>query len=322
MASLKSELLAPPTSRSTQLINSEILHRPETSLFFVFRASLRLLSRQSSPESPCIREYSEQRSAGHLSNFQREGSVGAIYRQLGQGICAGECSFLCRGRRNKQRSGCVPASPGLRRMCPGRFRHLWPDQGSEGRRSLYPSSRRDDPLGQQDFLREGEAVGYSDAVFGMGLQLQADAGWPPGDLLSFLIWGDSVLESLCFPGHRMPFSVKTLTAVAACSFNLPDMAALTGATEAQSHVLANAMRAGPYVVTESEVIDIGCRSALGRVSQLLLGLEERLRKRRLSVKGTFQLPARQEHIADALGLTTGRCQPEYGQASPPRGHSL
>ena len=153
-------------------------------------------------------------------------------------------------------------------------------------------------------LREGEAVGQIHTLY---------SGWafsfkqtPDGrrQILSFLIPGDFlVLESLCFPGHRMPFSVKTLTAVAACSFNLPDMAALTGATEAQSHVLANAMRDHMSSLNQ-RLFDIGCRSALGRVSQLLLGLEERLRKRRLSVKGTFQLPARQEHIADALGLTT------------------
>lgn len=50
--------------------------------------------------------------------------------------------------------------------------------------------------------------------------------------------------------------------------------------------------------------DIGRRSALGRVAHLLLELEDRLRDRRMSHNGRFVFPARQEHLADSVGLTT------------------
>jgi CRP/FNR family transcriptional regulator, anaerobic regulatory protein len=153
-------------------------------------------------------------------------------------------------------------------------------------------------------LREGETARHIHTLY---------SGWafsfkqtPDGrrQILSFLIPGDSlILESLCFPGHRLPYSVKTLTSIAACSFDLPDMAALTRATEEQSHVLANALR-DHMSSLHHKLFDIGCRSALGRLSRLLLELEEQLRKRRMSANGTFQFPARQEHLADALGLTT------------------
>jgi CRP-like cAMP-binding protein len=50
--------------------------------------------------------------------------------------------------------------------------------------------------------------------------------------------------------------------------------------------------------------DIGRRSALGRVAHLLLELESRLKGKRMSHDGRFVFPARQEHLADSVGLTT------------------
>jgi len=51
------------------------------------------------------------------------------------------------------------------------------------------------------------------------------------------------------------------------------------------------------------LVDLGKRSALRRVAQLILELETRLESRRLSINGRFNFPVRQEHIADAVGLT-------------------
>jgi CRP/FNR family transcriptional regulator len=123
-------------------------------------------------------------------------------------------------------------------------------------------------------------------------------------ILSFLIPGDVVaLENLCFAGLPLPFSVRSLTQISLCTFDTNDMQHITQSSDKQSQKLAAAMR--DHVMNMNRcLVDIGRRSALGRVAQLILELESRLRARCLSVDGVFFFPARQEDIADALGLTT------------------
>ena len=154
------------------------------------------------------------------------------------------------------------------------------------------------------FLREGERFNESYTLY---------SGWafrfkqlPDGrrQILSFLLPGDSVmLESLCFPDLPLPFSVKTLTPIAACTFTLGDMVGLTSAKGRQAQYFAKVMR-DHLVSLNQRLVDIGRKSALGRVAQLILELEGRLRQRGLSINGRFEFPVRQEHLADALGLTT------------------
>ena len=154
------------------------------------------------------------------------------------------------------------------------------------------------------FLREGERFNESYTLY---------SGWafrfkqlPDGrrQILSFLVPGDSVmLECLCFPELPLPFSVKSLTPLAACTFTLRDMVSLTSAEGVQAQHFAKAMR-DHLVSLNQRLMDIGRKSALGRVSQLILELEGRLRQRGLSINGGFEFPVRQEHLADALGLTT------------------
>ena len=81
------------------------------------------------------------------------------------------------------------------------------------------------------------------------------------------------------------------------------MVNLTSAEGVQAQYFAKAMR-DHLVSLNQRLVDIGRKSALGRVAQLILELENRLRKRGLSVDGRFEFPVRQEHLADALGLTT------------------
>ena len=154
------------------------------------------------------------------------------------------------------------------------------------------------------FLREGEELRQIFTLY---------SGWafsfrqmPDGrrQILSLLIPGDSImLESLSFPGLPAPFSVRSLTRVAMCVFDLKDMIALTNAHGPQSRRLAAAMWEQVASVSQ-RLVDIGRKSALGRIAQFLLQLERRLRSRQMSVDGAFDFPVRQEHIADALGLTT------------------
>ena len=154
------------------------------------------------------------------------------------------------------------------------------------------------------FLREGEELRQIFTLYsGWALSFrQAPNG--RRQILSLLIPGDSImLESLSFPGLQAPFSVRSLTRIAMCVFDLQDMIALTKTQGPQSQRLAAAMREQVASVSQ-RLVDIGRKSALGRIAQFLLQLEQRLRSRQMTVNGTFDFPVRQEHIADALGLTT------------------
>lgn len=153
-------------------------------------------------------------------------------------------------------------------------------------------------------LREGEKPSQSYTLY---------SGWAFGykqladgrrQILFFLLPGDSViLESLYFPNLPLPFSVKTLTAIAVCTFTSSDMVHLANAKGAQSRHLANTMY-DHMATLNQRLIDIGRKSAMGRLAQLILDLEMRLRRRGLSDDGKIEFPPRQEHLADALGLTT------------------
>ncbi len=154
------------------------------------------------------------------------------------------------------------------------------------------------------FLREGEKPLQSYTLY---------SGWAFGykqladgrrQILSFLLPGDSViLENLYFPNLPLPYSVKTLTAIAVCTFTLGDMMRLANAQGAQSQRLSDEMYKHMGSLNQ-RLIDIGRKSAMGRLAQLILDLEMRLRHRGLSADGQIEFPAKQEHLADALGLTT------------------
>lgn len=49
--------------------------------------------------------------------------------------------------------------------------------------------------------------------------------------------------------------------------------------------------------------DIGRRTARGRLTQLILELMSRTSRNNLGTSGAFPFPLKQEHFADALGLT-------------------
>jgi len=154
------------------------------------------------------------------------------------------------------------------------------------------------------FLREGETPRYIFTLF---------SGWAfrykqlqdgRRQILSFIIPGDLlVLENLCFPHFPLPFSVKSLTTVSTCAFMLDDMVAIMRETPQQQEALA-AETQRYFTSIHERLLDIGRRSALGRIAHILLELQERLASRGLVRDGSFDFPVRQEHLADALGLTT------------------
>lgn len=124
-------------------------------------------------------------------------------------------------------------------------------------------------------------------------------------IASFLLPGDTLmLEAICFPRLPAPFSVKALTDVAICGFTTTDMITLLHGSDAQERKFSRA-RHQLLRFLHSRLFDLGRRSARGRLAQLVLELCERLKTRGMMADdGSFNFPPRQEHLADALGITT------------------
>jgi CRP-like cAMP-binding protein len=122
-------------------------------------------------------------------------------------------------------------------------------------------------------------------------------------ILAFVIPGDIVTpEMLCSGAYPVPFSIKTLTDVCLCSFEIKKFSGMMS-SEAQAERLKQ-MEEHYVGAIYRRMTDIGRRSAAGRLAQLILELERRLSRRKLTRGKTFDFPLRQEHLADALGLTT------------------
>lgn len=154
------------------------------------------------------------------------------------------------------------------------------------------------------FLREGEAPQSIFTLYSGWAMRYKQLQDGHRQILSFIVPGDLlVLENLCFPRLPLPFSVKSLTAVSMCAFLVEDMIQIMHGTSEQNE--AHAWEQQRYVASMHErLLDIGRRSALGRIAHLLLELRERLERRNLVHDGRFVFPVRQEHLGDALGLTT------------------
>lgn len=120
-------------------------------------------------------------------------------------------------------------------------------------------------------------------------------------ILSFLLPGDLIGIQAIY-GDPLRFSVQALTDVTLCAFNAKEIAEAMQKSPAQmKHLVARSIREAADA--DNRVIGLGRRTATERVAGLILKLTNAL-KRRKSVPGeNFAFPLRQEHIADALGLT-------------------
>jgi CRP/FNR family transcriptional regulator, anaerobic regulatory protein len=172
-----------------------------------------------------------------------------------------------------------------------------PDIVSTHRREVrtFPAGRT--------FLREGETQSLIFTLY---------SGWAFSfvtladgrrQIFSFFVPGDTlVLDSLAMGSVRLPFSIKSLTDVTLCALEAAAVDRLVRTGKAQQTQAAEAM--GRYLAaTYGRLANIGRRSALGRMAQLIIELEARLDARQMSERGTVPFPLRQEHLADALGLT-------------------
>ena len=111
------------------------------------------------------------------------------------------------------------------------------------------------------------------------------------------------MEQLYLPGSKMGYAVQSLTELRLCAFDPHSLSELLLRRPNQQEALAMAFTDRLSSMNQ-RLVDLGRRSAVGRLAQFLVQLEVRLRERRLSVDGSFLFPVSQEHIADALGLTT------------------
>ena len=123
-------------------------------------------------------------------------------------------------------------------------------------------------------------------------------------ILGFYVPGDLFdIETLLVGGDRpASFAVRALSEVETCSFPIETMRAIIhGSPEQRARFDEFAHRQLAYAYRR--MTDIGQRTAQGRMAQLFLELFERLTERGLVRDQAFDMPARQEHLADALGMT-------------------
>ena len=121
-------------------------------------------------------------------------------------------------------------------------------------------------------------------------------------ILSFLLPGDLVSASALFKTRQL-FSVQTLTDIRYCKFSRSE---LQKKLMEEPQVFEELMK---ICVAEKDqadqlIVSLGRRSAAARIARLIILLMERLSARGLVRGQAFDFPLRQQHIADAVGLTT------------------
>lgn len=149
---------------------------------------------------------------------------------------------------------------------------------------------RDEPTDEFCTLYSGWAVRY---------RVLADGS---RQVLGVLLPGDPV----CLPllsRDRVPFTVEAVTAVQLCVFRREDL--IECMREDPEHCLGivDAFRR-ELLRADDAVIDMGRRSAAGRMARFVVDLYGRLAERGVIEGGRIPFPLRQRHLADALGIST------------------
>ena len=120
-------------------------------------------------------------------------------------------------------------------------------------------------------------------------------------ILDFLLPGSFIgLNVLWF--EAMPHSVRSLTSVSLCVFDKEKFRnLLRRKPEFEWELLRYATS---YQASSDERLsDLGRRTATERIARLVLKIHDQSDSRGMVKGGAFPFPLRQEHIADALGLT-------------------
>jgi CRP/FNR family transcriptional regulator len=125
--------------------------------------------------------------------------------------------------------------------------------------------------------------------------------------------GGRQIFHFCLPGDliaiqapligRTACSVQTLTDASLCVFDCSDIETLFETVPKLGLQIARALAADAMLM-ETHLATVGRRSAEARVAYLLAELYARLRQRQMAQDNACTLPLTQEHLADALGLST------------------
>jgi CRP/FNR family transcriptional regulator len=121
-------------------------------------------------------------------------------------------------------------------------------------------------------------------------------------IFNFCLPGDLIGVQIPLTG-RVPYTVQTLTDASLCAFESDDVEGMFERHPRLGMEMAR-LAASEAALMEIHLSTVGRRSAESRVAYLLAELYTRLRQRKLTTDNTCVLPLTQEHLADALGLST------------------
>lgn len=155
---------------------------------------------------------------------------------------------------------------------------------------------------RQTIVRAGERLA--------GIPVLAE-GWavrisrlPDGrrQILSFLLPGDMISVGAVFT-ERLSYFVEAVTPVRCVYYDRADLTAQLAADPRKFNMFVGLLL-GDKDRAYQLAVDLGRRDAAERIARLILHLMQRLEPRGLVSEGAFDLPLRQQHIADATGLTS------------------
>jgi CRP-like cAMP-binding protein len=154
----------------------------------------------------------------------------------------------------------------------------------------------------QTLLRQGERITTSLSIYSGWAFKARQLGDGRRQILDFLLPGDmAIVPALAQPTASL---VKAITAVQACVLQFSEFLRLLQASPFEDFAQTTHLCFNEVARQDEAITNIGQLDATERVANLLLGLERRLREKGLAANGQFAFPLRQEHLADALGLTT------------------
>jgi CRP-like cAMP-binding protein len=120
-------------------------------------------------------------------------------------------------------------------------------------------------------------------------------------ILNFLLPGDLFSATSVFE-HRFHFSVQALTAIQISGMRRAEIHSRLAANPGVLTALAKSCVA-ESVASDELMTALGQRSAEERIAYLFLHLTQRLAARSVIREQRYPFPLRQQHIADAVGLT-------------------
>lgn len=154
---------------------------------------------------------------------------------------------------------------------------------------------------RRTLYREGEAINdFAQLLEGWAFRFKL---LPDGrrQILSIVLPGEPIALHTLWT-DSLSFSVQSLTSLELRLFNRRALIDRMRSDASLAFRLGAAV-AHELTLFENRLINLGQRSAVERVARLILYLHARLKQRNLVADETFPFPLRQQHVADALGMT-------------------